>query len=178
MSEVTCNTIQDILPLYVDGVVSDDTRKLVSEHLEHCPDCQKKYEGMKKEVSIPIENNPEPLLQFRKAVAKGKKGAFRKGFLIAIVFACICAAVIFGALYVKISYYPMGGEVIILDKEADGDEYYITVGQGRPSSAGWGVFVLSCTQEQYQSVEIGDVAQCDRVQSIVTYRGTVHKIYE
>ena len=26
MSEVTCNTIKDILPLYVDGVVSDDTR--------------------------------------------------------------------------------------------------------------------------------------------------------
>ena len=45
MSEVTCNTIKDILPLYVDGVVSDDTRNMVAKHLEHCEECKKKYEA-------------------------------------------------------------------------------------------------------------------------------------
>ena len=39
MSEVTCNTIKDILPLYVDGVVSDDTCNMVAKHLEHCEEC-------------------------------------------------------------------------------------------------------------------------------------------
>ena len=55
MSEVTCNTIKDILPLYVDGVVSDDTRNMVAKHLEHCEECKKKYEAMKSEVVIPVE---------------------------------------------------------------------------------------------------------------------------
>ena len=41
MSEVTCNTIKDILPLYVDGVVSDDTRNMVAKHLEHGEECKK-----------------------------------------------------------------------------------------------------------------------------------------
>ena len=178
MSKVTCKTIADILPLYVDGVVSDDTRKLVSEHLDNCPDCQKKYEGMKKEFSLPIDNDTKPLLQFRKEVTKGKKSAFRKGFLIAVVVACICSAIIFRAIYVNNSYYPMGGEVTIVDKEVDGDKYYITVEQGKPDDAGWGQFVLSCTQEQYESVDVGDVVVCERDQSVVTNKGTVHRIYE
>lgn len=32
MSEV----VKDILPLYIDGVVSDDTRNMVTKYLEHC----------------------------------------------------------------------------------------------------------------------------------------------
>ncbi|MCI8714118.1 MAG: zf-HC2 domain-containing protein, partial [Ruminococcus sp.] len=31
-----CNLIRDILPLYVEDMVSTDTREFVSEHLEHC----------------------------------------------------------------------------------------------------------------------------------------------
>ncbi len=42
MKEINCNIIKDILPLYVDGVVSDDTKEIVEEHLEHCEECKKK----------------------------------------------------------------------------------------------------------------------------------------
>lgn len=37
MKEISCDIIKDILPLYVDDVVSDDTKKMVEEHLEHFP---------------------------------------------------------------------------------------------------------------------------------------------
>ena len=57
MSEVTCNTIGGIFPLYVDGVVSDDTRNMVTRHLESCKECHKKYEAMKSEVAIPCMFN-------------------------------------------------------------------------------------------------------------------------
>ena len=33
MKKISCNIIKDILPLYLDGVVSDDTRQMVEEHL-------------------------------------------------------------------------------------------------------------------------------------------------
>lgn len=72
MSEVTCNTIRDILPLYVDGVVSDDTRNMVTRHLEGCEECRKKYDAMKSEVAIPVENNIAPLKHFKKAWQKEK----------------------------------------------------------------------------------------------------------
>ena len=41
MSKISCNVIQDIMPLYVDEIVSEDTKKLVEEHLKECEDCRK-----------------------------------------------------------------------------------------------------------------------------------------
>ena len=42
MSKISCNVIQDIMPLYVDEIVSEDTKKLVEEHLKECEDCRKR----------------------------------------------------------------------------------------------------------------------------------------
>ena len=46
MEKINCNVIQDILPLYIDDVVSDDTKELVEEHLKECPACRKMQEEM------------------------------------------------------------------------------------------------------------------------------------
>lgn len=35
-----CEVIRDLLPLYVDGVVSEESRKLIEEHLSECADCR------------------------------------------------------------------------------------------------------------------------------------------
>ena len=34
-----CNIIRDLLPLYADDVCSKESRALVDEHLQECPDC-------------------------------------------------------------------------------------------------------------------------------------------
>lgn len=39
-----CNLIKDILPLYYDGVVSEESKKAVEEHLEECESCNAYYE--------------------------------------------------------------------------------------------------------------------------------------
>ena len=41
--KVTCKVIQDLLPLYHDGVASPDTAALVEEHLKDCEACQEEY---------------------------------------------------------------------------------------------------------------------------------------
>ena len=64
MSEITCSVIKDLLPLYADGVVSEDTRRIVAEHLENCADCRKIYESMTSQVAIPIES-AKPLKNFK-----------------------------------------------------------------------------------------------------------------
>jgi len=33
MSKFSCDTVRDMLPLYVDNIVSDDTKAIVEEHL-------------------------------------------------------------------------------------------------------------------------------------------------
>ena len=36
---IKCEVIRDLLPLYVDGVASEETRALIEEHLKECADC-------------------------------------------------------------------------------------------------------------------------------------------
>ena len=71
------------------------------------------------------------------------------------------------------SFYPMGGEVTIIDKFETEDGFFLTIKEGGASQA---EFDLSCTQEQYNAVEVGDLANCERYESIRTYTGTIHKI--
>lgn len=39
--KISCNIIVDLLPLYVDDMVSEDSRQLVEEHLKACPTAKK-----------------------------------------------------------------------------------------------------------------------------------------
>ena len=94
MSEVTCNTIGGIFPLYVDGIVSDDTRNMVTRHLESCKECHKKYEAMKSEVAIPVEDNIAPLIHFKRAWKK-KKIILVCSTILATIAIIFCAFFIF-----------------------------------------------------------------------------------
>lgn len=42
-----CSVIRDILPLYIDGIISEDTISFVEEHLETCAACRIELERMK-----------------------------------------------------------------------------------------------------------------------------------
>lgn len=37
--KITCNIIKDLLPLYIDDVLSDDSKKAVEEHIKKCAVC-------------------------------------------------------------------------------------------------------------------------------------------
>lgn len=56
MKEIKCTIIQDLLPLYVDDIVSNDTKELIEQHLKTCQTCQKEYQQMTETLYIPIEN--------------------------------------------------------------------------------------------------------------------------
>lgn len=47
MKEISCDMIRDLFLPYLDGTASQDTRKLVEEHLEGCKACRDMYEEMK-----------------------------------------------------------------------------------------------------------------------------------
>lgn len=66
MKKINCNIIKDILPLYVDGVVSDDTKEMVEEHLEHCEECKKEIDLMKQELYIPVEKEASFIKNFKR----------------------------------------------------------------------------------------------------------------
>lgn len=98
-----------------------------------------------------------------------------------IKFICVVIMlIVIGGLictsYVKDSYYPMGGEVTIVDKKKNifGNYIVIELTEGDIVSQ----YTLSCNQDDFEKVNIGDVVNCERYQSVLTHRGEVHKIKE
>ena len=58
MSTKLCKVIQDLLPLYIDNICSNESHRMVSEHIENCYECKKLYENMNQAVkqdSIELE---------------------------------------------------------------------------------------------------------------------------
>ena len=42
--KISCNTFGDMLPLVVEGLASEDTVRLVHDHIKDCPKCKAEYE--------------------------------------------------------------------------------------------------------------------------------------
>lgn len=97
-----CNIIRDILPLYVENMVSDETSAFVKEHIEKCPECATELENMKagtkvEDLSAEGQNVMESeaqksLMAIRK---KFRKKVFRIASIVAGVVAVIFIAVSF-----------------------------------------------------------------------------------
>ncbi|QSB09560.1 zf-HC2 domain-containing protein [Lysinibacillus fusiformis] len=115
MKEIKCTIIQDILPLYIDGVVSQDTKEMVDQHLQHCEKCQKEYETMKRNLYIPAENKAPIIQKINKKWRKKK---------VIISFASIFAtAIILLGAYLLIFYYerviPYSKELFKIEMQND-----------------------------------------------------------
>ena len=74
-----CNIIRDLLPLYVEDMVSADSASFVNEHLSECPSCKAEYKNMKKTnawETISVEQGD------RKQLQKAFQGVKRKLWLV------------------------------------------------------------------------------------------------
>ena len=57
MSELKCNLVEDLMPLYIDDLVSDDTKKDIEAHLSECETCRSMCEELKKDINLDIREN-------------------------------------------------------------------------------------------------------------------------
>lgn len=117
MATISCDVIRDLLPLYVDGVLSPDSRKLVQEHLVDCSSCR---------------DNHEKLLHANTNVQHGMSGAdgdairkLRKKIkakrLLAVCLTAVLTALIAGALWYVIAwdqrYVPFDSNAFIVNND-------------------------------------------------------------
>lgn len=56
-----CEVIRDLLPLYQDGVCSQQSAQMVEEHLPECPACSQVLETIRTEVSVHRAAMPEDI---------------------------------------------------------------------------------------------------------------------
>ena len=70
-----CNIVRDLLPLYVEKMLSADSQTFVEEHLKECEDCRKELESLKQgdsSVSIVKDHTDEaiPIKKVKKKLSK------------------------------------------------------------------------------------------------------------
>ena len=115
MREIKCSIIQDVLPLYIDEVVSQDTKEMIEDHLVKCEKCQNEYEVMKRELFIPVENK---VSIFKKINKKWRNKKVR----ISIISVLATTIILFG-LFAYVVYYetviPYSQDLIKIEKYSD-----------------------------------------------------------
>ena len=96
MTDISCDVIRDLLPLYVDDVLSQGSKALVEEHLGICEECAEYYHSLKE----PEGDYKQMKKTDEKAAFKRIKGTLkRKQFFTILVTAVCIAALGFGAFY-------------------------------------------------------------------------------
>lgn len=50
--EISCEIIKDLLPNYIDNVLSNEGKKIIEEHLNNCDSCRKEYEILRSSIEI------------------------------------------------------------------------------------------------------------------------------
>ena len=51
-----CNLIEDLLPLYIEGLTKEENTKLIEEHLLSCDNCKARLKEMKENILVPETN--------------------------------------------------------------------------------------------------------------------------
>lgn len=102
--KMECDIVKDLLPLYVEGMVSEKSSEAVKEHLLECRECRDTYEKMKfPEPKVEFETKPGE--SFKKYVKKRK---MRFGWKVALITVLVVISL------VMIWLLLMGGAMAVL----------------------------------------------------------------
>lgn len=109
-----CSIIRDLLPLYAENMVSDDTAAFVAEHLKSCEACRKEYEQIKKPKPIQKGNDAAPLqkLSHKLKLKRIQTIALTAVFVIALL---VSAFAVLGAPI----YQPYSEGIVTIEKLGD-----------------------------------------------------------
>ena len=53
MSNIQCDLVADLLPIYIDGKASTASKEFIEEHIKTCQDCKDLYEAMTADMPVP-----------------------------------------------------------------------------------------------------------------------------
>lgn len=104
---VSCDIIRDLLPLYHDGVCSEDSKKMVEEHLANCKSCNDELKAMDQELTVDEKYNNLSDAEAVKNISKRWKNdmlkSALKGVFSTLVTMCIVAIVLYVFVGIKLA---------------------------------------------------------------------------
>ena len=113
MIKVSCEIIQDLLPLYAEGLASVPSQALVEEHLTGCPDCTQRLEQLT--APPPLPDAAAPLKQLKRHLWRRR--------LSAILLSALLVAVLMASLFSFLTapqYFPYESGLISVTEAENG----------------------------------------------------------
>lgn len=133
MEKISCSIAKDLMPLYMDGVLSEETTEVMKAHLEGCENCRKEYEIMEQEWKVP---STVKLQEENKKMLKELKSQIKRKRILTGVVAVFLAAMVFAGGYLVYEnvgavheYFSPSFEVSLRDIDTVGEWEKISVGE-------------------------------------------------
>ena len=115
-----CSIVQDLLPLYLDGLTSPESSRLVAEHLEACESCREMLERMRQPVPAAVLRGQDG----KALLLRHKRKAARRNGLIAALALTVGAGICLLILWSK-------GCFCIADRQTSPDGTVLTTAYSR-----------------------------------------------
>lgn len=109
-----CNIIRDILPLYVENMVCDDTAEFVKEHLAKCVECQKESGRLKEPEKMNTNADVAPLITLKRKLWKKKVQTISFTALLILALAISAFAVLSTPVY-----FPYSDDLLSITENID-----------------------------------------------------------
>ena len=89
----SCNIIRDLMPLYIDGACSEESKKIIEEHLKECEECRAYLSSMNEENKIIERLSNEKEAQKIYSFKVVKKRILRKQIISGIIAILIVVSI-------------------------------------------------------------------------------------
>lgn len=126
--KITCAVCKDLLPLYQENLCSEDSKKLVEEHIENCTDCKNINKDFDANIfSIKSEDKKDA----NKESINFLNGVKRKLIINIIkisvisVFIALCGMKLWLYATTEVSIVPYSENLITVEEQADGSVHII-----------------------------------------------------
>lgn len=168
-----CAIINDLLPLYADGVCSEESRQAVMEHLKDCACCRKEYEKMEQYAAQTRNHYPSEVKSTAfigtDSLVKVRRELLFKRILTAAVAALLVIGLVAGSgMYMKKHVhsvvYDADKQNIQVVQESDGDiiarlygtEWESVYSRTIELEDGQDAVIFSMTSSTWNDLMIGD----------------------
>lgn len=89
-NKLSCAIVRDLLPLFAEGLVSEETREAVEVHLEACPACREQLETAAHTPPVVSRKDTAPLKQIKRRIRFGEwLIAALSGMLVLVIAAVV-----------------------------------------------------------------------------------------
>lgn len=152
-----CDIVKDLIPLYIDDLLSENSKKFVDDHINSCESCRKYYEKLSSEIKIPVSkevrfSDLRPIEYLKENLSKI---IIKKVLAFVLVIGFLVGSFAFATLYEmpvdssKVDFY-VKDDFLMMKYDGQGNLLY-SAGESWENKKVWTIYFWQTPWEKYLS---------------------------